>query len=34
MVLDALTVFGLAAASAVGIALALICVSRRGCSAP
>lgn len=34
MVLDALTVFGLAAAGAIGLALAVICVSRRSCSAP
>ena len=34
MVVDALTVYGLAAAGAIGVALALICLSRRSCSAP
>jgi hypothetical protein len=34
MALDALTVIGLAAAAAIGLGLALICLSRRSCSAP
>lgn len=34
MALDALTVSGLAAAGAIGFALALICLSRKSCSAP